>query len=295
MITDWLHAPDAWMLAPVAAAFVCALVLTLTRRRWDPQEPVWCMRRAILICVAMSAWPLAEHLYMGDFAAGYVFAFQKEFSRGTLQLGACFAGNAILLGWLVPWVIEGRSLAAMGWVRRHAVRYLLGGLVLGAILGSLLYRRGITGGIPDLIPPEHGLDLLPLLPWQFVVSCLALGLTAGWAEENVFRGHLMPAFAERGHSARNANLLQALVFSLYHVPGSMGAAPWRTDDPSSVVGNLVADVCVKFVVGLIFGLMRRRAGSIVPGFAFHSTFDAAHMVFTWGPMMVGIARFGGRE
>ena len=41
MITDWLRAPDVWLLTPLVAAFLCSLVLTLTRPRFPPAKTAW--------------------------------------------------------------------------------------------------------------------------------------------------------------------------------------------------------------------------------------------------------------
>lgn len=301
MIADWLRAPDVWVLAPLASALSCALLLTLTRRRLSPENPTWRVWRAILICSAMSVWPFVQQVTIRRFGTDHLFAFQEGFERGTLKLVAVFLGGGVLLGWLIPWLIEGRSLAAMGWVRRRAGWFLLGGLLLGLAFATLVAPRNAFGELGEELGliTEYGLGLLALLPASYLVSCALYGLLAGWAEENIFRGHLMLALVERGCSPRRANVLQAVAFALYHMPARVAQATWHGAHTTvrgmaqDVVTYLLAFVIAYFLWGLAFGLLRFRTCSIVPGFALHAGYDALWIMLAWGPMAVMLADLAG--
>ena len=281
MITDWFRTPDTWVLAPLAVALACALLLALTRRALPPGNPEWRVRRAIVVCAAMSVWP-----FLLQIGAPYIrvwWVLGPEQPRAILASAAFLAGGGVVLGWLIPWLIEGRSLAGMGWVARRAVLYLLAGIVVGSVAGLLLHPRPWFGPLDEIVPPQRGLALLPLLSVGFIVPCALYGLLAGWAEENVFRGHLMPALVERGYSRGGANLLQAAGFALYHVPALL-AAVWRRETGYPLLPYLLIATTIWFVWGLLFGLLRLRTRSIVPGFALHAAYDAVYLMMVWGPM-----------
>ena len=276
MITNWPGDSNVWALAPVVTAICCGLVLKLTRRRLPPEDPRWRVWRAIIICAAMSVWPAIERMTKPRIGDGHpMFTFQEGYERATLNLVAALLGGGVMLGWLIPWLIEGRSLAAMGWVRRRAGWFLAGGLALSAVLGTLAAPRGALG-------------LLELVPISLIASCAITGLLAGWSEENVFRGHLMLALVERGFSPRLANVLQAIVFALYHVPARTAGA--RLVGNHATVREMAVDVVTfflsivifRFVCGLVFGLLRLRTRSIVPGFALHAGHNALRFMLISG-------------
>ena len=283
MITDWLRAPDVWLLTPLAAAFLCSLLLTLTRCRFPPAKTAWRVWRAVFICVGMSAWPFLQGVTIRRFGAGSLFAFQQGCERGTLKLAAYFVGGGILLGWLIPWLIEGRSLAAMGWVRRRAGWFLAGGLATGVVLAVLMHPRNLFGGLADILPQQRGLALVPLLPASYIVSCVIIGLLAGWSEENVFRGHLMLALVEKGHSLRSANVWQAAAFSLYHLPARIAQGALVAAEQGPVTFALAYFIAY-LLWGVVFGFLRQRTRSIVPGFAFHAAYDAVWIMLACGPL-----------
>lgn len=94
----------------------------------------------------------------------------------------------------------------------------------------------------------------------FFIGVLLLGLVPGVCEEALFRGLLMRCF-ERWGSVANLLVTSAL-FALLHL------------EPTQVAGT--------FVLGLGFGLVRFKTGSVVPCMVAHAVYNAA---------VVGAARF----
>jgi len=295
MITDWLRAPDVWVLTPLVAGLVCALALTLTRRWLPPERPLWLICRALVICAALSAvYGVATARMPKSGGAAVLVCFSSHGSLSTLHMVSRLVGCGLILGTLIPCLIEGRSLAQMGWRWRRAGWYAVGGLAAGLLLATAAPGPGPPPDLAEALSlrPERGWALVPMLPVSFVAACAAFGLLAGWSEENVFRGHLMPALASAGLSPRWANVLQAVVFAFYHVPAH-AVAGTPADYAGPAWALVVAWLIVFGLWGLLFGFLRQRTGSIVPGFALHTSSNAMRYVFRHGPLAVMVARLHG--
>lgn len=101
-------------------------------------------------------------------------------------------------------------------------------------------------------------------PWGYI----ALGLLAPIVEEMVFRGAILRKLLEafQGRRAWIAIVLSALLFALAH-------------------GNIAQGIHA-FIIGLVFGWMYMRTGSIIPGVVFHWVNNTvAYVMFNLMPQM----------
>ena len=86
-----------------------------------------------------------------------------------------------------------------------------------------------------------------------LIPALSIAVAAPLTEELMFRGVIQPRL-ERAMPVWAAVVLQAVLFGVTHgTPVQMAYA---------------------FLMGLVFGLLRSRTGSILPGFAAHAAFNA---------------------
>lgn len=173
---------------------------------------------------------------------------------GDWSAFAAMVANAVIIGWLVPSVIERRSLREMGW--------------------QVNFWAIVTAAFAGLAVFVH-MAQWPYGPQAAVAVLVAAFISAGCREENLFRGHLMPTLQENGISPLNANLIQAAVFSAGHLPWLV--APVLSWSPADFIifgwGSLVK----WFVWGLLFGWLRMRTRSIIPAVAAHGLLD--HILF----------------
>lgn len=292
MVTDWLSNPDTILILDVPVALVCALVLILTRRILPPTDRRWRLVRALFICICAGI-PSAIAAFI---APGYALAGLLNtggvVSRGAVHLSAFALGNALIMGWLALWLIEGRMLRQMGWRRQGWVKYVLVGSVAGLVLGAIWPVRPIEFLAEIGGQPTGNLGVLFTVPWHFLVVCAIRALAVAWSEENIFRGHLLPALREVGLSGGKANLSQALVFAAYHA-GAIAAITRASQAPTTeVVGQAIGVVLALVVWGLIFGLMRIRTRSIVISFGFHATYDAIRIMLSLAPLVALVHSLG---
>jgi membrane protease YdiL (CAAX protease family) len=192
-------------------------------------------------------------------------------------------GNGVIIGWLLLAAVEGRSLFDMGWRRKRAWAYALAGAAVPLLVAMVWQPPSDWGGLKEVLPPQRGVVLLKCLPGSFMLGALILGAVAGWLEENLFRGHLMLALQEAGLTGAVANIAQAGLFTAYHLPAYL-LAEWQTATTSPGWTALFFAELAWFAAGLVFGALRSRSGSIIPGFALHASWDAVHVMLRWGPI-----------
>ena len=87
------------------------------------------------------------------------------------------------------------------------------------------------------------------------------GVTAGVVEEMAFRGYMQTGI-ER-HDRENAVWLTSLVFAASHITQGLSAV--LTLGPGL------------FIASLLYGILARRTGTILPGMAIHVTGDLARV------------------
>lgn len=141
-------------------------------------------------------------------------------------------------------------------------------LVLGASLGVLLHLP--VGYLSALVErrfptPQKALELelamlTPSSPAMAIAMFLSIALVVGFIEEVYFRGALFTAL-QRGNAAFVASWTTSIAFALMH-PKPRDWAPL-------------------FVVALVLGELRRRAGSVWPGVALHAAFNATTLLFVF--------------
>lgn len=283
MATEWLRNPDILVLTPLAAGFLCALLLAATRRLLSPQRPAWRLARALVVVGLVSATSAAScRLFVG--LHGVAVPTGEAIDRAVIAWGAGAAAYAVVFGGLVLTLVEGRSLRDMGWHVRGAVKYAAAGLIVGAALGVFLPTHGDYRWVARFVPRAGTIRVIAVVPATALVAMLIRAFAqAAWTEENLFRGHLLPSLQEVGVSPRWANVMQAAIFGAYHLPAWIAARPANLPgdpgDPAMWVG-----MGMGFGLwGLVCGLLRLRTGSIVPGFVLHGTYDFFRLVLTLGP------------
>lgn len=168
-----------------------------------------------------------------------------------------FIHNVVTVKYRLPFA---RSI---GWSEYAGSRggYLAGGfgLALGvAVLSTFLPK------VEEQVP----LDRLLSDPVGMLLIGLFGVLVAPAAEELLFRGFMYPV-VERSSGASVAVLATSLVFSLLH--GVQYGWRWQ---------NLI----LLLVVGIVFGMIRARTGSIIPPTLVHSSYNASLflMIFAAG-------------
>lgn len=164
-----------------------------------------------------------------------------------------FAGVAVL-GWqMLRW----RPLAAMGLTRFDGR-----GLGLGVAFGLVNY---LAWAVPSMalaqaIFPRSLVELFDAskvfdrqTTTELVLIVLAVSLAAPFGEEFFFRGFLQRGLQERTHAPR-AIVLTAVIFSAFHL------------DPVGFVA--------RFELGVLFGLLAWKSGSIWPAMGAHAANNA---------------------
>ncbi len=104
--------------------------------------------------------------------------------------------------------------------------------------------------------PHHG------RPENFVLALLAYALAPAVCEELAFRGFILTGLY-RGFRPRNAVLLSAFLYALYHL---------------NVFLFLPA-----FALGIVLGLLTSRSRSLVPAVLFHFLHNSVLLVWSWLP------------
>ena len=207
--------------------------------------------RAILLALAsvattytiLSAGPQILTDLFGARAGGFdEQVFWASLAQAVLTL--LIAGLAILV-------------VAPRWRADLRLRVRAGGVAIGAAGSALLIGVGLA--LPAMLLGRVGLApvaILRDLPYLAPANALE-----GFAQEVQFRGLLLGAL-ERSLSPLWANVAQAAVFGLAHLAISYG-------------GPEAPFVPITFLVGLVFGWLVQRTGSIWPAVIIHAVADIA--------------------
>jgi membrane protease YdiL (CAAX protease family) len=135
------------------------------------------------------------------------------------------------------------------------------GLTTGIIVALLVLLYVAWTALSRLSPvPE--LSGYPTTAYRWSMFLMG-GLTAGIIEEAAFRGYLQTG-VER-HDRANAIWITSLVFVASHVTQGLGA--------------LVVAGPGLFVASMLYGMLARRTGTILPGMAIHVLGDLARLYF----------------
>ena len=194
---------------------------------------------------ALGNWETAEQLY----------SVLYESATALTAVSGLFTIAAVLLFYL----IRREKLEESLWLRRVEGP----GLLAGAALAPALYL-GITVAMMAL--PEAWMDSYAEASASVgdggVGGAIAVVLVAPVVEEFIFRGLIMTRLA-RAMPGRLAAALSAAVFGACH-----GHPVW---------------FAYAFVLGVVFGLMDLRLGSIWPSILAHMVFNAIGQVFSLLP------------
>jgi membrane protease YdiL (CAAX protease family) len=190
-----------------------------------------------------------------EVAAEIVNAFGKLTTIGVLFVAAYFSRRPVAnyLGLVRPQRGHGVAIVVVG------VVVLATGPLIWSVLSPAL-------GHP-ISRATTGFALTATL-----VSWARAGFLAPITEELLCRGFLYRGFAESRLGAPGAIMLTAALFTSFHLPEFDGNAVWYLD------------VLRITIIGLLFGWLRERTGSIVPTWIIHTLVNAVE-----GPMVAHIA------
>lgn len=135
------------------------------------------------------------------------------------------------------------------------------GLGTGAIVAllGLVYALWI---VFSWLSPVPDLSAFPTTAYRWSMLLMG-GLTAGVVEEAAFRGYMQTGI-ER-HDPERAIWITSLVFVAMHITQGIGAVV--------LLGPGL------FVASVLYGVLARRTGTILPGIAIHTVGDLAHVYF----------------
>lgn len=145
------------------------------------------------------------------------------------------ATYSILLA-LCLWHIRDSSLTLeeMGF-RGSGLKHIVIAVAAGILLGAIEYQ------ILRPPPPTPTFSIT-----YFLQTTLYMLIFVGFVEELLFRGMLM-ASLEKHVSQKPALILQSAIFAVLHVT-------WR----------LITEIAFVFIAGIIFGLLLKKSGSLIP-------------------------------
>jgi membrane protease YdiL (CAAX protease family) len=153
---------------------------------------------------------------------------------------------------------SGEPPSVIGLDGREPVRDAVRGVVVAAVIGGAglgLYIGAFQAGISLHIVPES----LPAVWWRIPVLLLSAAHN-GILEEILVIGYLLRRLDQLGWSPWQAIAASAVLRGSYHLYQGFGA----------FVGNAV--------MGVIFGLLYRRWGRVMPLIVAHSLIDAVTFV-----------------
>lgn len=177
--------------------------------------------------------------------------FITQVVLSVLQLG--------FLLWIVRWVVvkvEKRpfDLSTLGFVSADRSKHVLFGITLAVTLSLLTVGIGFFTGSLEYL--GNGFDLFGARQ-VFITMFLAvvLALASGFVEEIAFRGYLQTRIAQR-YSSFIAVVIVAVLFALSH--------------PLNTAVNSLLYLATATLVGILFGTIFIRTGSLWTGIALHT-------------------------
>jgi membrane protease YdiL (CAAX protease family) len=190
-----------------------------------------------------------------------------DVSKDTIANIANLAEGAQWIGYLAFVAVIALACRRWGWraaeyfaLKRPHGRYMMFGalalMVPLATIGLLTYC--------GFQPSEQGM-VVPTTIIDLVVAVIATAVVAPLFEELMFRGFLYRTLAASRLGIVGTILITSLIWAGLHYPGK----------------NLIG-IAYLFLCGLLYGLLRRRSGSIVPTIAVHSLTNIVVSIGTWG-------------
>jgi membrane protease YdiL (CAAX protease family) len=219
-------------------------------------------------------FPRLELLLLKGTAVGH--AIDAHFALGALNLALRWAVPILLLllavrikrlpardyfAWVAPrpgYILIALSSGLALQVASYALVYLTGGDLTAP--GVAQYRHALSVGSPVWLPL--------LMRWPSIIA-------APLVEESIFRGFLWRGWEATRLGAAGTWLLISILFAAYHIQAVTGMAPF------SAGIALFEDL----LLGLLFGWLRWRSGSTLPGMAAHVAYNVIPPIATF---MVGV-------
>ncbi len=184
----------------------------------------------------------------GDMAQG-AQAFAEQLLDGLPAL--TLLANVLIVAVLLLWFLLRKKPLSEASGFRRCSGWTVGFCVFGAVGLYVLVSLGLAL-LPESWMEEYG-KAMRLSTETGLIPALAVVVGAPLAEELVFRG-VIQSRLERAMPVWIAVVLQAVLFGFIHgTPVQIGYA---------------------FLMGLLFGYIRYRAGSILPTIAAHAAFNA---------------------
>ena len=187
-------------------------------------------------------------IYRSAIVSNWVFAFVVFGVIGTLD-----------------WDLDsiGFRLAPIGFLLGWTMVILLGCVVIGAVFHWFVSR--------GWLPPERATTwLIPGTRLERIVCLLLLAPTIGFCEELIFRGYLLHAIPwwldTRGMAWAFA--LSSVAFGLAHAHQGLTGILETT------------------LLGLLFGIVAIRVGTLLPSMIAHAFYDAAVLIWI-APTLIG--------
>ena len=180
--------------------------------------------------------------------------FNAQLVLSVLQLG--------FMLWLVRWLvtkIENQKFnwAALGLVETERSRYIRLGFSLAVMLSLLTVGLGFVFGTLKYL--GNGFELFSSNQILItVLLSLLLAFASGFGEEIAFRGYLQSRIA-RSYNPTLAVLIVAILFALSH--------------PVSDVIHPLLYLATAILVGILFGTIFARTGSLWIGIALHALWN----------------------
>jgi membrane protease YdiL (CAAX protease family) len=167
----------------------------------------------------------------------------------------------VLYIWRAGLRLTGGSLRDLIGGRWNSARAV--GMDMLLALGAWGVWTALSWGIDRQLGPGYAASVSAMLPHQAldIALWIALSMSAGFAEELVFRGYFQAQFHALTRNASIALVLQAILFGVTH--GYQGAR-----------------ACVTITLyGLLMGVLANARGSLRPGMIAHAWTDIAAGIF----------------
>lgn len=173
----------------------------------------------------------------------------------TLVFGVGLVG-VIYIGLIKTARIDVKSI---GWTLKHFGRNLALGIAgfLGGLVILILFF--ITGGISELTIDAQ----LDINIWVLILSIIMGFAIAAWIEQSLMLGYLQPLLINK-YGYWKGIFLQSLAWPLSHIG-------WFTTWQDFLMG---------FIFGSLFGVLKGRNNTLVPGTLAHGSFWVLTSIIT---------------
>lgn len=128
--------------------------------------------------------------------------------------------------------------------------YWLIGIIVYLVFSA--YMRHHSLGVVSSFKPEYLLQ-------DFLI--------VGLCEETLFRGYFLNRLLKILENDRLANVIQAVLFALIHLPR------YLTTYPTLTAATILTNLVTVFILGLLFGWLFMHSKSLWPGIMVHSVWD----------------------